>query len=152
MNKAKVKYVLLRAISAGPTLLSTFCHKYSTGADKLTLPELYEIVWELEKESELVCLDFYDGTHGNTICFNAETTVIQPGIRVLFPKEQEFVNAMQAKGIMSENDLSLLTGDNRIMFVRTMMAAFVEKSPSDIKFEYNRWLIKFMNYEEPKEE
>jgi hypothetical protein len=148
-EKDKVKYVLLRAVGTSPTLLRAFHRSY--GQQNIKLVELYEIAWELEKEGKLVCLDFFDDKYGDTICFKGGTAVIQPGLRSFSPQEQDLINALKSKGIMGEKDLSLLSGDNLILFVRTILEEFSSNSPADIKFEYNRWLIKFMNNEPPKE-
>jgi hypothetical protein len=147
-EKDKVKYVLLRAVGTNPTLLRSFHRSYGDG---VTLAELFEAAWELEKEGKLVCLDFFDDKYGDTICFKGDTAILQPGLRCFSPKEQDFINALKKKEIMGKDDLSLLTGDNLILFVRTIIEEFSSNPPANIKSEYNKWLIKFMKNESLKE-
>lgn len=147
-EKEKARFVLLRVVGTSPTLLRSFHRSY--GQQNIKLADLYEIVWGLEGEGKLVCLDFSDDKYGDTICFKGGTTVIQPGLRLFSPQEQDFLDSLKSNGIMSESDRSLLSGDNFILFVRDMLEEFSSNPPADIKSEYNKRLIEYNN-KPPKE-
>lgn len=143
--KDKVKYVLLRAVQSGPTLLRGFQRSYKN----INLPRLYRIAWELEAEGKIICLDFCNTRYGDTLCFEAGTTITQPGIKMLLPVEEEFVKALKNKGIMVDSDLATMAPKDKILFVRTLMHEFISNPPAGhyFQYEYQKILAEFISEE-----
>lgn len=143
--KEKVKYVLLRAVKNGPTLLRAFQRSYGN----INLPKLYRIAWELEDEGKLICLDFCNAKFGDTICFEAGTVIAQPGIKMLLPVEEDFVRALKDKGIMLDSDLSMMEPKDKLLFIRTLMHEFISNPPAVhyFDYEYKKLLAEFISEE-----
>ena len=108
---------ILELIKNGPVLVSHIANKFPDCWNGRNIIGLYQLIWELELAGELVCLDFHGFELSDTFCFPANTNVVQPGIKTLFPYEQDFFDAMVGKGIVAKN---VLEDDEagRILFIR----------------------------------
>lgn len=103
-------------IKDGPILVSQIGGRFPD----IKIAQIYELVWELEKQGVLICLDFEGVERSDTFCFAADTRIIQPGIKTLFYYEKDFLDAMLAKKIINEDDLNILSEEHKILFVRSL--------------------------------
>lgn len=120
----KIKEVVRRiktCIKDGPILVSQIGGRFPD----MNITQVYELVWELEKQGVLICLDFEGVERSDTFCFAADTKIVQPGIKTLFYYEKDFLDAMLAKEIVSENDLNILSEEHKILFVRSLFCEMI---------------------------
>lgn len=137
---------ILELIKNGPILVSHIANKFPEQG----IIDLYELVWQLEYEGHLVCLDFHSFELSDTFCFPADTNVIQPGIKTLFPCEQDFFDAMLAKGVIAKN---ILEHDEvgRILFIRHLFCEMTSSGfPPTLDFVDSE-LSKFLSNRMQKE-
>lgn len=140
-----VKKLLVEQVEFYPRSLRAFHCDLKAIHGYFSLANVYKIAWELEKEGELVCLDYADDKQGDTLCFKGGTNIIQPGLRIFTPTEEKFVDALKNKGIMTKEHISFFSEDNFYLFVRTILEEFEISPPVDIKSEYEKILARFLN-------
>ena len=115
----------------------------------IEMADLYELVWELERQGLLICLDFESVELSDTFCFAADTRIVQPGIKTLFYYEKDFLNAMLAKKIINEEDLNILSDDHKILLVRSLFSEMASSGTLPTSLFVRAVITKFLTREQP---
>lgn len=115
----------------------------------IEIADLYELVWELERQGLLICLDFESFELSDTFCFAADTRIFQPGIKTLFYYEKDFLNAMLAKKIISDEDLNILSEDHKILLIRSLFSEMASSGLPPTKEFVRTAINKFLTREQP---
>lgn len=152
---AKTQEIVRRiktCIKDGPILVSQIGGRFPD----MKIAQVYELVWELERQGVLVCLDFEGVERSDTFLFAAGTKIVQPGIKTLFYYEKDFLDALLAKEIISEDDLNVLSEESKVLFVRSLFCEMVSSGfcgvPISPTKEFARTAItNFLTREQPWE-